>query len=100
MTREGIQSAIRSHLHDISGCYAAWLQLNPDLRGRMNVSFRIRPNEDGGPGVVDQVSLVDGGMGQVALEGCVLNVMQDLRFDTPPGSEPVNVTYPFIFNHE
>jgi len=97
MSREGIQGAIRAHIGDIRDCYESWLQSNPQLAGTMKVSFRIHPNEDGGPGVVDAVTVLDGGIGQVAMEGCVLNVMQDLRFDTPAGSDPVSVTYPFKF---
>lgn len=94
--RQGIQAAMRSGVEDIRGCYAEWLRMQPVLAGRIRVRFTI-DSEDGEEGRVTEVSLAeDAGVGNVAMEGCVLSVVSDLRFDAPPEG-PMNVTYPFTF---
>lgn len=95
--RDGIRAAIRSQMPEIRECYEAWLQQNPRLQGRMVVGFEISA-DDAGAAEVTQVSLVDGGLGQPFMEGCVLNAFQDLRFEKPPGGGgKVTVNYPITF---
>ena len=45
---------------------------------------------------VRQVKIVDGKLGNVALEGCILNVFGGLEFERPEGGE-IKVTYPLTF---
>ena len=65
----------------------------------LKIGFRITA-DGGADAVVDQVSIVeDAGMGNVAFEGCVLSVMQDLRFD-PPEKGSLTVKYPIVFSND
>lgn len=97
MDRDGIRAAMRSARPGIGECYEAWLAATPDLAGGIAVSFRIAPNTDGGAGFIDEVHIIDGGLGHVAMEGCVLNAIQDVTFDVAADAEPLRVTYPFVF---
>lgn len=94
--REGLRSAMASGVEEIRRCYEDWLKMDPGLAGTLRVRFSI-DSEDGIEGKVISVSLVgDAGMGNVAMEGCVMSVVSDLRFE-PPVEGPLNVTYPYVF---
>lgn len=97
LDREGISGAVRSKLPDIEECYSGWQQQQPNLAGRMVIGFQIGPN-DAGVGSVQQLSVVDGGLGHALMEGCVMNAVSDLTFDRP--DEPLTVNYPFLFSVE
>jgi hypothetical protein len=81
---------------DIAECYESWLKQNPKLAGHMVVGFLITP-DDAGTGEVTHVELLDGGLGQPFMEGCVLNAFQDIRFSQPEGGGQVLVHYPLHF---
>jgi hypothetical protein len=46
--------------------------------------------------MVQRVDIADGGMGHVAMEGCVRNVFKTMRFEAPENGE-MRVTYPLQF---
>jgi hypothetical protein len=94
--REGIRAAVEATMPEISDCYTDWLRQNPKLAGRMVVGFEIAP-DDAGLGAVTSIELLDGGLGQPLMEGCVLNVFQDVRFEMPRGGGRVLVHYPVLF---
>ncbi len=91
--KEGIGAAIHEKMPEIRECADAWLRQNPKLEGRMLVAFDITP-DDAGTGEVTRIELVDGGVGQPFMEGCILNAFQDIRFVEPPGGGKVRVRYP------
>jgi hypothetical protein len=91
--KEGIPAAIHEKMPEIRECADAWLRHNPKLEGRMLVAFDITP-DDAGTGEVTGIELIDGGVGQPFMEGCILNVFQDIRFVEPPGGGKVRVRYP------
>lgn len=96
---EGIDAAVFPQLRDIRECYQAWLEAQPDLAGRIVVRFVV--SEQGGTGVVDRIAIVEGtSTGNTLFEGCVMNVMSELRFEAPPGGGTVEVDYPFVFRSE
>jgi hypothetical protein len=95
LNRAGIAGAIHFKMSDMAGCYEAWLEQDPTLQGHMVVGFRIVA-DDAGTSIVDQVQILDGGLGQRAMDGCVLNVFQDLRFEH--SDEPIEVHYPLTFS--
>ena len=96
LDKKGIRSAIKEKVRDIHECYEAWLEQNPRLSGSMMVAFEISP-DDAGNGAVTHIEVIDGGVGQPFMEGCVLNVFQDMRFEEPPGGGRVRVLYPLYF---
>ncbi len=96
---EGIDAAVFPRLRDIRDCYGAWLEVHPDLEGRIVVRFTVIGRDD--VGVVDRIAIVEGtSTGNTLFEGCVMNVMSDLRFEAPPGGSTVEVDYPFVFRSE
>lgn len=95
LNREGIRDAIQSTLPHIEECYSSWVQSQPQLGGRMVIGFQIGSNDAGG-GSVQQLLIVDGGLGHALMEGCVMNAVQDVMFDEP--QEPLTVNYPFLFS--
>ena len=95
-SEEGINDAIREELSEIRECYQAWLNLEPDLEGQIEVTFVI--SDVDGVGEVTSTELQDRTTTDHTLfEGCVLNVMSDLRFEAPADGGEVVVNYPFIF---
>ncbi len=94
ITRDGIRAAVRAGVPEIKDCYEQWLRLQPTLGGKLRVTFTI-DTDDGVEGKVSKVSLGDAGIGHAAMEGCVLQVFQDLRFE-PPLNGSVDVAYPII----
>lgn len=72
--------------------YAAHLQSRPGLRGRVLVSFTIRPD-----GSASDVRLVDSDLGDGDLEQDVLKEVAAMVFPTARGATPVQ-DYPIIFS--
>lgn len=99
LTRDGIKGAIAAELPQIRECYEGWLQQNPKLSGKMKVQFTIAEIPGRDRAKVMRVDIADGGMGHLAMEGCVRNVFKGLRFEKPPGGE-MRVSYPLSFEHE
>jgi hypothetical protein len=99
-TTDGIRDAIHSRMKEFSSCYESWIEMEPKLSGRLFVSFRIEENMDGGGGIVRDVGLVDGGIGNVAFEGCIMNVLSGMDFEIPPDGGAVNVRYPLNFAND
>ena len=88
---EVIQRIIRSNYGRFRGCYESALRTNPNLQGRIAVSFMI-----GRSGTVQAVSgggdLPDGGV-----ISCVTQAFYGLSFPAPEGGV-VRVTYPILFS--
>jgi hypothetical protein len=96
LTREGIKGAIAEELPQIRECYEGWLQQNPNLSGKLKVEFTILEIPGRDRAKIQRVEIADGGMGHVAMEGCVRNVFKGMRFEAPRGGE-MRVTYPLSF---
>jgi len=86
---------VKSAVPDVKDCYESWLAMRPGLGGRLVVRLTI-DTDDGVEGRVTRLGLADGGIGNVAFEGCALSSFSDLRFEPPLGG-PMTVTYPFLF---
>ena len=80
----------------IKECYEGWLQQNPALAGKMKVEFTIAEIPGRDRAKIMQVVVADGGIGHLAMEGCVRNVFKGMRFEAPRGGE-MRVTYPLSF---
>jgi hypothetical protein len=97
LTPDGFRQAIRARRDDVRDCYDGWLEQNPALSGTMVVALEISTT-DGGTGGITHLEVLDGGMGHMLMEGCVLNALSDLRFERP--ASPVTLHYPFFFLNE
>lgn len=68
------------------------------MAGEVVVAFTIEAEPGGSPyGRVSRAGLQTSELGHPLMEGCVLSVFADMRFEAPPGDEPVEVRYPFRF---
>jgi hypothetical protein len=92
INRDGIRAAVREGIPGMRECYEEWLKVQPGLGGRVKVTFTV-DTDDGVEGKVERVSLGDAGIGHLAMEGCILSVFDELRFEAPLDG-PINITYP------
>jgi hypothetical protein len=99
---KGIAAAMAEAKPEMQHCYEMWLKAKPDLQGTLPISFTVRPADGGNQAIIDEVHLHDSdGVGSIAFEGCVLNVVSNLRFESPPmGAVEVRVPMTFSNNGE
>jgi len=99
--REGIQGAVNESLPQIKDCYQSWLQVRPDLSGRVMVQFVIAGDaEDPDFSEIRDVTLKDSELGHTLMEGCVASLFEELQFEAPDGGGEVAVNYPLKFTTE
>ena len=95
-----IRQAMQEVKPDLQDCYEQWLRANPGLAGTLRVRFSIRAPEDqpeAEHATVQDIGLVASDVDQPLFEGCVMNAMQDMRFDVPADGK-LDVTYPLRFS--
>jgi hypothetical protein len=93
--RHGIRSAVRASIPAVRQCYAAWLEANPALGGRIVVRFTIAPSTPGDEGArVQGAEVVESNMDHPLMESCVTAVLSTLTFEVPEDGI-LTVTYPF-----
>jgi outer membrane biosynthesis protein TonB len=86
---------MRARIQEVKECYEGWLTEEPDLGGRLVVSFAIEASGDGSARIRE--ARIQGlGLGHRALESCVLVMVESLQFEAPPKGR-VEVSYPFFF---
>lgn len=102
LDREGITGAMAEARPEIKRCYEQWLADNPGLAGKMVATMVIEAAEEGAEvAKVHSVDLKDSELDHPFLEGCVLNAMEELRFENPTGDTGrLTVNYPFLFSSE
>jgi hypothetical protein len=98
---DGIREAMKAAIPEIRDCYEQWLQTNPELKGKMTMSFSIAPT-DAGAGRVEDLSVASSEIAHLGFEGCVKNVMSGMDFATPYDDgtgepAPMKVKYPLVF---
>ena len=94
---DGIREAMAFAKDDLRECYDAWAKLQPDLTGKLKVSFVIAPQKDG-TAKVDDIALADSSLQHTWVEGCVKGVVGELSFEPPEGGGELRVTYPIAFS--
>ncbi|MBU0554305.1 AgmX/PglI C-terminal domain-containing protein [Myxococcota bacterium] len=93
---EGIRGAMRESIPEIKACYEAWVKAYPEMEGRLIASFTISADPEEDRGLVSEVAILDSELKHKMMEGCVLDVVSELRFVAPSGG-PLTVRYPFNF---
>jgi hypothetical protein len=101
LDEEGIRGAFQEGAVAIGECYAAWLEAEPEIAGRVMVEFTVVASDDPDAeyGVIQELELTDSQLDHTPLSYCILNVFQDFRFANPDG-EPVKVHFPLVFSDE
>lgn len=101
LDREGVVGAMGEIKPLIQDCYAGWRRsAGGDLQGRVAVQFTITAQPDQGPDEattarIKAATLVDNTLEHAALEGCILNSVEGIKFE-PPTDGDLEVTYPFL----
>ena len=96
VTADGIRGAIRDRISEIKECYEGWLLAEPDLGGRLVVSFSIEAGEDG-DARIRNAEIQGSSLEHSGMERCVLVMVESLQFEAPTEG-PVQVRYPFRFS--
>nr|MDQ3037748.1 TonB family protein [Myxococcota bacterium] len=91
LSPEQIMRVVRQNQAAIRYCYETELQRQPNLRGRIEVSWRINLQ-----GSVTSSRVARSTMGNPRVEGCIVRQVRGWRFPQPDGGE-VTVEFPFIF---
>src|SRR5690625_374986 len=95
LDREIIERVIREHRREIRACYTQQLRRNPDLEGKITISFVVDMS-----GNVASSRIGSTTMNNSAVEECIALRVQRWRFPEPKGGGIVRVNYPFTFVSE
>jgi TonB family protein len=91
LSPEQIMRVVRQNQAAVRYCYESQLQRQPNLRGRIEIGWRINRE-----GRVTTSRVARSTMGNPSVEGCIVRQVRNWRFDAPDGGE-VDVVFPFIF---
>ncbi len=95
LDREVVKNYIRKQLAKIRWCYQKAFQKNPELEGKLTVSFVISPT-----GSVMSAKVINSSLADKELEGCVEQKIMTWRFPAPQGGGVVKVNYPFVLRKQ
>ena len=91
LSAEQINRVVRANQAAVRYCYEVEVQRQPNLRGRVEIRWRINLQ-----GAVTSSGVASSTLRNARVEGCIVRQVRRWRFPRPDGGE-VNVTYPFIF---
>ena len=87
-----IRTVIRDGMAGIRNCYTEGLKKDPDLKGKIDVGFKIDP-----AGKVKNASAKNTSF-DAATSDCIVKVVGKLTFPKPSDGKEVEVVYPFLMN--
>ena len=93
LTQQEIMAVIRANLNQIRHCYEQLLQRSPNAAGKVTVQWTIGTN-----GRVTTVRVANSSISDTRMRGCVTGRIRRWAFPRLRGGQPVNVTFPFVFN--
>ena len=92
--KDVIRRVIRTRMNEIRFCYEKGLLQEPNLEGKLVVSFLILRD-----GRVTAVAPRESSIASAAVVRCVVEAVERLTFPVPPSASVAQVTYPFVFRH-
>jgi hypothetical protein len=92
LSKDVIGRHIRDRQRQVLACYERELQKDPNLEGKLAVSFVID-----GAGNVTEVTVLEDTLGQPEVARCAAAKIRGWRFPAPDGGGQVIVNYPWIF---
>ncbi|MES2963431.1 MAG: AgmX/PglI C-terminal domain-containing protein, partial [Bdellovibrionota bacterium] len=93
--REAIRRVILANLRTIKTCYNRQLERNPDLLGKLVLSWDIG---EGGRVLATRVKSNE--LGNRAVAECIMDNLRQWKFPEPPSNQVVVVeAYPFVFSN-
>ncbi len=90
LDRDQIIAVINKNRGQIVYCYEKGLQRQPDIGGRVSVSFVIGPN-----GRVSTAKVAQTSLASRMVENCIVSKLRTWHFPQPVGRVNVDVLYPF-----
>ncbi len=90
LDRDQIIAVINRNRGQIVYCYERGLQSQPNIGGRVAVSFIIGPN-----GRINTAQVAQSSLASKTVENCMLSKMKTWQFPRPVGNVNVDVLYPF-----
>lgn len=87
-----IRSVVTARSNAIRYCFERELQTDPSLSGQITAQWTI-----GLDGSVTRASVASSTMNNRTVEGCIVRVIQRMRFEQPDGGMCV-INYPFVFS--
>ena len=94
LSKAQIFKVISQHQAKISACYERQLMRDPNLSGKLTVSWKINAQ-----GRVEGVKQILSSISNAAMKKCVFGVIEKMRFPQPKGGK-VKVKYPFVFQQD
>ena len=91
LDRDQVAAVINRNIGQIIFCYEKGLQKNPNLSGRVTMSFEI-----GTQGRVNYAFPKVSSLRSPLVESCMANKLKGWKFPKPVGNVSVKVTYPFV----
>jgi len=92
LSKDVISKIIRQHQNEVKYCYEQELRKNPNLYGKIAVSFTVE-----GTGDVSEATVNETTMNNSNVETCLTVHIQRWKFPEPRGGAQVFVTYPWVF---
>lgn len=89
--KESIRKVIQSHRAEVTACYESGLARNPELEGKVVVTWTLGPD-----GRVWLSRVVSSTLRDDEVKRCVLDASDGWRFPSHPSSV-LEVSYPFVF---
>jgi TonB family protein len=90
LDKDIIRRIVRAHINEVRACYNTGLAKNPNLEGRVAVSFVITGTGTVGSAAVQESTVKDGEVGK-----CIAKAVKRWKFPKPQGGGNVIVSYPF-----
>lgn len=92
LSQQVVGRYIKRYWAQFKYCYERQLTKDPNLYGKITITFTIAGN-----GRVSDSTVIQSTMHNANVEECVLRVVRRIRFPAPKGGGEVIVTYPFMF---
>ena len=87
-----VQQQIKQRLKSITRCYESELRKNPNLQGKVTVTFTIQER-----GNVTNARATENSTGSPGVADCVTRTIARFRFNPGPEGGSVTFRYPFVF---
>lgn len=91
LDKAAIAAVIQAHLSEVRFCYEKALQGQPELKGRVVVSFSITAS-----GLVKTARIKNSSLNFPSVEFCIVKHLKLWKFPQPKGGVIVKVSYPFV----
>ena len=92
LDRDVIYAVIRRNMNQYRYCYQRSLTKNPDLAGKVTISFVIAQD-----GTVATAQVESSTLDSEEVESCIAQRWKRMQFPAPTGGGIVKVTYPLVF---